>query len=424
MKFLPAILVLLLAPAVLAGTLKAGYAERDITPTAPMPMWGYGARHDMLAEGTLDPLHASAVVLEAGDAKLAIVGLDLGRAPTFRSMERIQDQVADRAGVQHLLICGSHTHHGPVIELLDEPGKGQGKFDAAVAYVTEMEDAIIAAIVEAAGKTVPAKIGWNSGEVPLNRNRQAKEEPKPKDAELALIRLDTLDGAPIALIVNFAAHPVIHDIRDLRWTWEWPGHMARALGEAAGAPVVFIQGAAGDMSPNPEGEWQMVSFGQEVAAQVAQINADLETRVPENPAIQVMEDRFDFKTRLDLQNPMVQAVFRHSFFPELLAMLDEIPADEIHPRLSTVLLNGELALVGGSGEFFSTHALRLKQHSPAKKTLFFGYCNGHQMYFPTLEAIEQGGYGADPPVAWAEPGAGEKMIEKALENLKTLLSPE
>jgi len=102
-------------------------------------------------------------------------------------------------------------------------------------------------------------------------------------------------------------------------------------------------------------------------------------------------------------------------------MLDEMPGETIDPRLSTVVINEELALVGGSGEFFSSHATRLKNASPAKKTFFFGYCNGHQMYFPTLQAIEEGGYGADPPVAWAEPGAGEKMIEKALENLKEML---
>ena len=32
-----------------------GVAQRDITPRKPMPMWGYGARHDRLSEGVLDP---------------------------------------------------------------------------------------------------------------------------------------------------------------------------------------------------------------------------------------------------------------------------------------------------------------------------------------------------------------------------------
>src|SRR5688500_16722376 len=46
---------------------KVGVSRRDITPREPVPMWGYGDRHDMLSQGTLDPLYAAAVVLQAGD---------------------------------------------------------------------------------------------------------------------------------------------------------------------------------------------------------------------------------------------------------------------------------------------------------------------------------------------------------------------
>ncbi|HNT89057.1 MAG TPA: hypothetical protein PKL84_14425, partial [Candidatus Hydrogenedentes bacterium] len=88
------------------------------------------------------------------------------------------------------------------------------------------------------------------------------------------------------------------------------------------------------------------------------------------------------------------------------------------------LLNNELAFVSGSGEFFCEHANRLKRESKAPKTLWIGYCNGHHMYFPTREAIEEGGYGADPMVSWVPPGCGEDMITKALENIEKLLSAE
>ena len=90
-------------------------------------------------------------------------------------------------------------------------------------------------------------------------------------------------------------------------------------------------------------------------------------------------------------------------------------------ELNTVLLNGDMALVGGSGEFFCNHSNRLKERSYVPHTLFFGYCNGHNMYFPTIEAASEGGYGGDAPVSPVEVGAGERVMNQALINIYTML---
>src|SRR6266581_3942462 len=137
---------------------KAGAAKRDITPKEPVPMWGYGARHDALSTGTLDPLYAAALVIQAGTNKLAIVGLDLGRAPAEKSLQAIRQRIKAEAGIDYLFIAGSHTHHGPVLELTDEPGKGKGKFDGALHYYKQMEEGIAGAIIAANSKLAPAKI--------------------------------------------------------------------------------------------------------------------------------------------------------------------------------------------------------------------------------------------------------------------------
>ena len=79
-----------------SSSFKVGVAQRDITPDKPVPMWGYGARHDRLSQGVLDPLRAKALVIEAGQAKLAIVGMDLGRGPTPAMMDRIRQAIAPR----------------------------------------------------------------------------------------------------------------------------------------------------------------------------------------------------------------------------------------------------------------------------------------------------------------------------------------
>jgi hypothetical protein len=52
--------------------------------------------------------------------------------------------------------------------------------------------------------------------------------------------------------------------------------------------------------------------------------------------------------------------------------------------------------------------------------MFFGYCNDYQQYFPTIEAVAEGGYGADATVAPAEVGAGEQLINRTLIDLYQL----
>lgn len=407
-----------------AAGFKVGYAQRDITPSKPVPMWGYGARHNALSQGVRDPLFAKAVVIEAGNQRLAIVGMDLGRAPRTDMMERIRKAVKSEAGVGWVMISGSHSHSGPVIELRDKPGEGKGVYDDAVAYAVELEKKLIEAIREAAGKTRDARIGWGSAQVAMNRNRHSKIEPKPVDSELAVVRFDDVSGKPIALIVNFAAHPTMLSAADLRFSAEYPGQMAMEVERNLGAPCVFMQGAAGDLSPRTTDATRSIeAFGKALAAEVLAIAKGIHPSTPEKPSIQGIDETFTFEPRLDFRNPLLRIVFGQAFFPELAAayLNLDLADNKLHPHLTTVLVNGELALVGASGEFFADHAIRLKARSRAKKTLFFGYCNGHHMYFPTIEAAAEGGYGADATVSWVALGAGEQMMDKALINIYTMM---
>lgn len=143
-------------------------------------MWGYGPRHDAGATGVLDPLLAKAVVIAAGADKVALVGIDLGRGPTEAMMQTIRSEIA-RAGIASVMISGSHTHHGPVIELIDEPGLGRGKFDVAVAYSQKLPHLLIDVIVAADKAAQPARIGVASENATLNRNRHTKRSPRITD---------------------------------------------------------------------------------------------------------------------------------------------------------------------------------------------------------------------------------------------------
>ncbi len=407
-------LFLLCAAALAAQSFQAGTARREVTPTEAVPMWGYGDRHDKLSEGVLDPLYADALVLDAGGRKIAIVGLDLGRAPAEPSIEKIRARILKETGIEYSLIGGSHTHHGPVLELTDEPGKGKGRFDAAIRYYARMEDAIAQAVIEANSKLQPARLAAGSVQLEgFNVNRHTKLEPKPSDRELAVLRVDTMDGKPLAVLVNWAAHPTTLPSSTMKFSADYVGVLKAQLTKETGAAAVFIQGAAGDQSiDRSKGDYQ--AYGAALAAEAAKLARSLAPQAVEKPALVVKEDRLQFKPRMDLKQPFVAMMYEKAFFPELVPNYQDEYANGVRPRLTVALLNGDIAMVGASGEFFSNHAIRLKERARMKHLFFFGYCNGYHQYFPTIEAVAEGGYGADPAVAPAAVGAGEEIMNLAL----------
>lgn len=395
--------------------LLAGAAARDITPQERVPMWGYGARHDLLSNGTLDPLKATAIVLQVGDEKLAIVGLDLGRSPSEQSLQRIRERILADCGIKHSFLAGSHTHHGPVVELTNQKGKGQGKFEASLRYNTLLEDRIAEAITEANRSLVPAKLAV--GAIALdgfNRNRHTKLLPKPVDTTLGVMRLDSMEGKPIAVLVNFAGHPTTVPGEKLQFSADYVGALRDQIEQRHGGTAVFMQGASGDLSINRGPHPDHVAYGRALGNEVVKLAASLEPQVVPQPSLQVREERFRFESRVNLENPVMRIAYSVAFFPELINNFAEEYADGIRPRLTVALLNGEIAFVGGSGEFFCQHAMRLRERARVKQLFFLGYNNGYHQYFPTIEAVAEGGYGADSQVAPVEVGAGEQLMNTAL----------
>jgi hypothetical protein len=393
-----------------AQGLRAGAATMDITPPTGYPMWGYGARHDAPSVGVLDPLRARALVLAAGTERIALVSLDLGRAPTRDSTAAIRARVKNAAGIEHIFLVGSHTHHGPVIELDDWP-------DPKHSYVRQLEDKLVDVIVAANKALRPARLGLASKEVTLNRNRHSKRADKPVDRELLVLRVEDDDGKPIAHAVNFAAHPTMHDALMRKFSADYPGAMADLVEKETGAPCLFLQGAAGDLSPNPSGDRTPEKFGQALGREVLALSKSVRCTALDKPALLVSEDDFHFDKRVDLNDPLIKAIYVRAFFRGLIDFYAKEYRDGVRPHLTTALLDGRIGFVGVSGEFFCGHSLALKRRARLEHLLFLGYCNDYQSYFPTIEAASEGGYGADPLMSPVEVGGGERMMDRALIHL-------
>jgi neutral ceramidase len=398
-----------------AAELTAGAATIDITPTEPVPMWGYGSRHAAPSTGTADPLLAKAVVVAVDETKLALVGLDLGRSPTEAGLARIRAAIKAKAGIDHSFIAGSHTHHGPVVELCDEPGRGQGRYDAAVRYATFLETQIEKVILEADQAAVPAAVAAGSETLEgFNRNRHSKQEPIPVDRRLGVLRFDSIEtGKPLAVLVNFTAHPTSIPDDTMTFSADYIGSLRETLEEKLGGTAIFMQGASGDLSTDRNGQDHR-TYGAALGRAAAEIAQSLTPTPARRPSLKVREERFDFVSRVDFQNPLIAGIYSLAFFPELIATFVAEYTDGIRPRITVALLNDSIALVGGSGEFFCQHAIRLRERARVDELFFFGYCNGYHQYFPTIEAAAEGGYGADTQVAPAEVGAGETMMNAAL----------
>lgn len=405
-------------PGATAASFRAGSAVIDVTPPVGLPMWGYGVRKAIPAVAVRDPLLATTLVIEAAEKRLAIVGLDMGRAPARTSLATLRARVRSEASVDVLFVVASHTHHGPCLEL--------ESLEPTASYIRTLIDKLARSVNEAAANLRPAAIGARSASVDLNRNRHSRVEPAPVDRELTVVRLDGQDGKSIACLVNFAAHPTTLAATRLEYSPDFPGPMRTHVEAATGSRCVFLQGAAGDLSTRrspaagtstPEG------FGAELGRQVVRIYETIEVAVPESPSIGHREEELRFDLRVDLEDPLTYAMYCLAFFPGLIDTYVEEYRGGLRPNLTVAVLNGEIGIVGASGEFFCEHAMRLRSRARLQHMLFLGYCNGYHQYFPTIEAAAEGGYGADPEVSPAEVGAGERVMDRALFHLYDLRKP-
>jgi hypothetical protein len=407
------LLTLSALPVRAAEPLKAGASRADITPPVGYPMWGYAARHDAASQGVLDPLQARALVLESSGTRLAVVSLDLGRAPTRASMTSLRDRLR-KQGIEHVMLVASHTHHGPVLELDTWP-------DAKNPYTRQLENKLVDLVADAAGKLRPARWGAAGRDVPFNRNRQSKRPDAPADRTLTVLRVEDTDGKPIAHLVNFAAHPTMIDAKQMTFSADYVGAMAALVEQEVGAPCLFLQGAAGDLSVNPPpGVRGHVEFGKALGRVVLDLAKAIACVDVPQTSLRVTTEDFCFAARMNVSNPLVRSMLGNAFFPDLVTFFEREYRDGVRPQLTVAVLDGRTGIVGVSGEFFCGHAIALRRRARLDHLLFCGYCNDYQQYFPTIEAASEGGYGTAPPIGMAELGAGERITDRALLHLYRL----
>jgi neutral ceramidase len=427
--------VLLLATPAAGAVLRGGVAKVDITPPTGVAMWGYAARK-ALSTGTLDPLYARVLVLEAGEKRLAWVVLDLGRTFGPAAIQQLRESVRKSSSITYTLVQATHTHSGPVIR--DEYPSGK-----VPAWETAALEKIGAAIHEASQNLVEVRLGTGYGQVAIGYNRirvnpdgtvtmlwrnETKVPTSPVDRSVSVIRVDKTDGSPLAILVNHACHPVIFGSTNLKYSADFPGVMARTVEEAfGGAPLAFfVQGAPGDINPYLAGtppendpiasrDWT----GRELGEEAARIAKSIRTQTSSQASLDFAEDPLRFRLRWDPEK--LREALIASYGPEILESYAPRIKPEVELPVTTVLINKRIALMGMPGEPFVEFQMNWRARCPARAAFFLGYANGYNGYFPTIRAASIGGYGAASATTWAEAGAGERMVDHALVRVYEML---
>ena len=261
--------------------LRAGAAKADITPPIGTPLAGYGARAAKPSTGVHDPCEARALVLDNGAVKLAFVAVDhLGFDHGMVQRIRALASEATRITADHIFVMSSHTHSGggafmemlpPVANIL------AGKFDPKIRHFYEQRTA--EAVIAADKNLRPARISFGAGEARgISRFRSSWPPNGPIDPEVGVVRVDsTATGKPLAVLMNFAAHPTVLGANNMTFSADYVGYARSAVERMIGGEVlaIFANGAQGTVAPRAflgDDQWERAeNVGTILAAEVFKV---------------------------------------------------------------------------------------------------------------------------------------------------------
>jgi hypothetical protein len=155
-------------------------------------------------------------------------------------------------------------------------------------------------------------------------------------------------------------------------------------------------------------------MGRGLGELVAQTARGIKTAAPEHPSIQFEARQVPVRVRWDIDDPEVRGVLGKVYGPRFdNIIVKTITNNRVPCTLTTLLIDGDVALVGMPGEIFVAFQTAIKTRSPVKDSFLVGYTNGYHAYFPTLEDAALGGYGGKT-ATYVEPGAGERLTDEGL----------
>lgn len=461
-----------------ADALRVGVAEVDITPPVGFPMAGY--YHERLAEGSLDPLKAKAIVFRGPSGEAAWVVCDLIGISTDLS-RAVRKSASEKTGipVERIVISATHSHTAPdyTKELYRHLDK-QSVEPLRAAYIEKLIQGPVEAIVQARAKVEPAVLACGSAtqETPVSFNRRfvmrdgsvrtwmnfnnpdVVRAAGPIDPDIGLISIRSPDGQTRAVLSSFALH--LDTVGGTKWSADYPHFLAESLRETLGPDVIalFGTGCCGDINhANPREAMRNTaqtigtSLGQTARSKVdalkpvvgtemivksatvdlplQEVNREDVTRAVGILAAAAKREKVDFFDHVTAYKHVMLDQWRNrpSFVNaeehitwglsrSLTGIGERLPVD-----VTVFRLGSDAALVFLPGEVFVELGLAIKQASPFRTTLVVELSNAVEtIYVPHRAAWAGGSY--EVTNSTVKPGSGEVLVETAVRLLREAAS--
>jgi sugar phosphate isomerase/epimerase len=437
--------------------LTAGVAVIDITPPLDYRMSGYF--HERLNTGTLNPLHAKAIVLRQGKARAALVFCDI-IGLSLEVSWRARRQAAEKTGIPaaNILIAATHTHTGPLYfgalrKHFHDLAVAESGSDPCenVDYPSELVAKLVKVITKANAAVKPVQLEAGVAEqrgLSFNRRFHMKDGPVrfnpgvlnpdivrvagPIDPEVGIVFFREVDGGRLAAgLVNFALH--LDTVRGTLYAADYPFYLEQSLRETFGEEFVLLfgTGTCGDINHIDVTKKERLKtdyIGKTLAETIKAGTASL--KVITDSALAVRSEIV--QAPLQRYGPAKVAWARESIKKVgtgELSFLEQVEAYKILAvemrgggtmplEVQVFRLSRDVAVVGLPGEVFVDLGIAIKRASPFPTTLVIELCQDAPGYIPTTKAFAEGSY--ETVNSRIAPGGGEMMVEAAVRLLKAL----
>lgn len=429
-----------------------------------------------------DELHARCLVLDDGQAKLALVVCDMRHisAEVAAGAKKLIEQMT---GIppQCVVISATHSHTTGGAKLEEREGEPYYDFSA---YLTRR---IAESVLRAHNQLEPAQIAWGTAEEPtqvFNRRWFLKpgsppvygahdnvelvdtnpgykgllKPAGPVDPQITFISVRSPSGKPISLMASYGLH-YVGGITDNTISADYFAMFADRVGELLGAdrhqdpPFVGLManGTSGDVNnlerysdeelakrgPQSKKKYQPFEKAREVANLCAEkvLAAHQKLQWHDHVKLTSLQRTLTFERRYPTKEEVAWAesvkarrikpmsTSRYSTYGTVLAFA----SPDMPPTIDVIVQThriGDLAVATMPFEVFAEIGLELKQRSPLKPLMNISIANGAHGYLPTPAQHKLGGYETWIGVNKVQLDASVKMVDALFEMLGELCKPK